>query len=67
MGGKPQRYGTVFMGEVDPSRDHLQILIWQLQEARLDEIVKRWGREMFIFHATIPALYPFWRKFYWLS
>ena len=55
------------MGEVDPSRDHLQILIWQLQEARLDEIVKRWGREMFIFHANIPALYPFWRKFYWLS
>ena len=21
----------------------------------------------FIFHAVIPALYPFWRKFYWLS
>ena len=22
---------------------------------------------MFIFHAIIPALCPFWRKFYWLS
>ena len=22
---------------------------------------------MFIFHAIIPALYPFWWKFYWLS
>ena len=21
----------------------------------------------FIFHAIIPALYPFWWKFYWLS
>ena len=27
---------------------------------RLDEMVKKWDREMFIFHAIIPALYPFW-------
>ena len=26
----------------------------------LDEMVKKWGREKFIFHAIIPALYPFW-------
>ena len=35
--------------------------------ARLDEMLKKWDREMFIFHAIIPALYPFWWKFYWLS
>ena len=28
--------------------------------ARLDEMVEKWGREMFIFHAIIPALCPFW-------
>ena len=30
-------------------------------------MVKKWGREKFILHAIIPALYPFWWKFYWLS
>ena len=30
-------------------------------------MIKKWGWEMFIFHAVIPALYPFWWKFYWLS
>ena len=29
-GGKPERDGTIFMGEVDPSRDQVKILIWQL-------------------------------------
>ena len=31
-GGKPQRDGTIFMGEADPSRHHVKILIWQLWE-----------------------------------
>ena len=26
MGGKPQRDGTIFMGEFDPSRHHVKIL-----------------------------------------
>ena len=56
MGGNPQRDGTIFMREVDPSRHHVKILGW----VRLDEMVKKWGRETFIFHANIPALYPFW-------
>ena len=29
-GAKPQRDGTIFMGEVDPLRHHQKILIWQL-------------------------------------
>ena len=29
-GGKPQRDGTIFMGEVEPSSHHIKILIWQL-------------------------------------
>ena len=29
-GGEPRRDGTIFMGEVDPSRRHVKILIWQL-------------------------------------
>ena len=29
-GGKPQRDGTIFMGEIVPSRHHVKILIWQL-------------------------------------
>ena len=45
----------------------------QRRRIRLDEIVKRWvreirshggewgrGREIFIFHGIIPAVYPFW-------
>ena len=28
------------------------------RRARLDEMVKKWDREKFIFHAIIPALYP---------
>ena len=28
--GKPKRDGTIFMGEVDPSKHHVKILIWQL-------------------------------------
>ena len=31
-GGKPQRDKITFMGEVDPSRQHVKILIWQLEE-----------------------------------
>ena len=30
-------------------------------------MLKKWGREKFILYAIIPALYPFWWKFYWLS
>ena len=30
--GRSQRDGTIFMGEVDPSRHHVKILIWQLEE-----------------------------------
>ena len=33
----------------------------------MDEIVKKWVRKNFIFHAITLALYPFWWKFYWLS
>ena len=29
---KPQRHGTIFMGEVDPSRHCEKILIWKLKE-----------------------------------
>ena len=32
MGIKPQKDGNTFMGEVDPSRHHIKILIWQLQK-----------------------------------
>ena len=31
-GGKPKSDGTIFMGEVDPSRPYVKILIWQLQD-----------------------------------
>ena len=30
-------------------------------------MVKKWGKEMFIFHAIIPTLYTFSWKFYWLK
>ena len=32
--------GTIFMEDVDPSRQQVNILIWELWEARLDEMVK---------------------------
>ena len=32
---KPQRDGTIFMEEVDPSRNHVKILIGQLQEGQV--------------------------------
>ena len=74
IGGKLQRDETIFMGEVDPSRHHVKVLIWQLEEAssnltraKLNKTVQKWCREKFIFHAIIPALYPFWWKFYLLS
>ena len=49
------------MREVDPSRHDVKILIkdGNCRRARLDEMVKKWGREKFIFHAIIPAPYPF--------
>ena len=51
MGSKPQRDGTIFMGGgegVDPSRQHVKMLIWQLEEEeRSDEMVKKWGRGRF--------------------
>ena len=28
--GEPKRDGNIFMREVDPSRNHVKILIWQL-------------------------------------
>ena len=31
------------------------------------EWLKNWARKDFIFHVVIPAPYPFWGKFYWLS
>ena len=66
--GKPQRDGTIFMEEFDPSRHHVKILFGNCRRARLDEMVKKWGREMFIFHGIIPAaLHLFWSKFYRLS
>ena len=37
------------------------------RRARLAEMIKKWCTEKFIFHVIIPALYPFWWKFYWLS
>ena len=36
--------GTIFMGEVDHSRHHVKILIANCRRARLDEMVKKWGR-----------------------
>ena len=57
MGGKPQRDGTNFMGEVDPSRHHVKILIRKLEGAKLDVMVKTWGRQKFIscnYSCTIP-------------
>ena len=54
-----QRDGTIFMGEVDPSRYHVKVLIWQLG------LKTAAGKS--IFHAIISALYPLWWKFYWLS
>ena len=30
--GKATKDGTIFMGKVDPSRHHVNILIWQLEE-----------------------------------
>ena len=59
-GGKPQRDGIMFMGEVEPPRQHVKILSRQLEKAKLDEMVKKEGREKFIFHAIIPAIYLFW-------
>ena len=32
QGGKPQRVGTIFMEEVDPSRHQVKIFIWQLEK-----------------------------------
>ena len=59
--------GTIFTGEVDPQETKSRFTFGNCRSARLHEMVKKWGREMFIFHAIIPALYPFWWKFYWLS
>ena len=60
MGGKPQRDGTIFMWKVYPSRQHIKILICNSRRARLDKMVKKLGRGMFMFHAIISALYLFW-------
>ena len=30
------------------------------RRARFDEMVKKWGKENFMFYAIVPALYPFW-------
>ena len=66
-GGEKQRDQTIFMGEVDPSRHHVKFFeghnwraIDNWRRARLDKMVKKWGRKKFIFHAIIPALYPLW-------
>ena len=40
MGDKLQRDGTIFMGEDDFSRQHVKILIWQLEEGYSHKI---WG------------------------
>ena len=56
MGGKPHRDGTIFMGAVDPSRQHVKMLIWQLGECKW---LKNGAGKGFIFYAIIPALYPF--------
>ena len=37
--------------------------IYRTWRARLDEMDKKWSREMFIFHAIIPALYHFCENF----
>ena len=34
-GGKPKGDGTIFMGEVHPSRLHVKILIWQLYDGQV--------------------------------
>ena len=59
MGGQATKGWDHFYGDVDPSRHHVKILIGQLSRTRFGEKVKKWGREKFIFHAIIPALYPF--------
>ena len=30
------------------------------RRARFDEMVKKWGKENFMFYGIVPALYPFW-------
>ena len=65
IGRNPQKDGITFMGGVETLRHHVNILIWQLEEVRLDKMVKKWGIERFIFYAIILALYLFWRKCYW--
>ena len=57
--GKSQRDGTIFMGGVDPSRHHVKVLIWQLEGARLDEMVKKWGRERFYISCNYFCTIPF--------
>ena len=32
MGGKAQRDGNIFMGGVNPSRQNVKMLTWQLEE-----------------------------------
>ena len=44
------------MGAVDPSRQHVKMLIWQLGECKW---LKNGAGKGFIFYAIIPALYPF--------
>ena len=60
MGGQPQRDSTIFMEEVDPQETKSRFSFGNCRSARLDKMVKKWGREIIIFHAIIPALYPFW-------
>ena len=44
------------MGAVDPSRQHVMMLIWQLEECKW---LKNGAGKGFIFYAIVPALYPF--------
>ena len=51
--------GPFFIGGVKPSRHQVNIFIWQLMRARLDEMVRNGAEKDFIFHAIFPAIYPF--------
>ena len=39
---------------------HQKVSKYYENDCRLDEMVKKWGREGLTFYAIIPALNPFW-------
>ena len=51
--------GIIFMGKLTPQDTMYRFQFGSCRRARLDKMVKKWGREIFIFYEIISALYLF--------